>query len=489
MSAGAERSPKPLRKTRGVLASLNCAECARGSASAAAAAAAGKHGGKKKTLKARKRARERLTLEDSIVDPISLEPIRDLEYPPFEVVSEHTKTGGGPGSGRVVHYFDGQFLAHYVVSTANFINPVNRDQLDRDVCMRLDAYLRENNLPSAQVTECYRLFEASSAKQQGEESAHARQLRQEATAVMAALFRTRSNTAQNSNGEGRAGEVAAGGRRAKNRNKNKKTNPKGNSGRGPSAQDSSYVYERRAQGRGGGLVMVDDDDWETPEAYNLSEEQDFPSFAGAQADAAAADAAAPQHLHPSERKGAKKSNRGNGKEPSPASSPVGDSVPQWRAVAGAGSLPYMGSSAEFPSLPPSKRKISRLPGKTSTSAGRWSNLHGDSPSLGPAFTKSGITDHASAGFSSGDKSVSRMDNLASRLAARADEPAPARPARLALRLKKRSVDAAGSAGAPETIMPLKNARVALRWQHQNPTLLFSVRQQQKSALLPRRLHK
>ena len=36
------------------------------------------------------------------------------------------------------------------------------------------------------MTECYRLFEASSAKQQGEESAHARQLRQEATAVMAA---------------------------------------------------------------------------------------------------------------------------------------------------------------------------------------------------------------------------------------------------------------------------------------------------------------
>ena len=192
-------------------------------------------GKKKKKEKARKRARKGKgpdpgwwkALEDSIVDPISLEPIRDLEYPPFEVVSEHTKTGGGPGSGRVVHYFDGQFLAHYVVSTANFINPVNRDQLDRDVCMRLDAYLRENNLPSAQVTECYRLFEASSAKQQGEESAHARQLRQEATAVMAALFRTRSNTAQNANGEGRAGEVAAGGRRAKNRNKNKKTNPKG----------------------------------------------------------------------------------------------------------------------------------------------------------------------------------------------------------------------------------------------------------------------
>ena len=240
--------------------------------------------------------------------------------------------------------------------------------------------------------------------------------------------------------------------------------------------------------------MVDDDDWETPEAYNLSEEQDFPSFAGAQADAAAADAAAPQHLHPSERKGAKKSNRGNGKEPSPASSPVGDSVPQWRAVAGAGSLPYMGSSAEFPSLPPSKRKISRLPGKTSTSAGRWSNLHGDSPSLGPAFTKSGTTDHASAGFRSGDKSVSRMDNLASRLAARADEPAPARPARLALRLKKRSVDAAGStvkAAPGDDNAPIEKCEggAEMATPKSYASIFGEARPTEIKALYPRRLHK
>jgi hypothetical protein len=59
------------------------------------ASAAGRRDGKKKK-KARKRARKSKvaaegwwrSLDDTNVDPISLEPIRDLEYPPFEIVSD-----------------------------------------------------------------------------------------------------------------------------------------------------------------------------------------------------------------------------------------------------------------------------------------------------------------------------------------------------------------------------------------------------------------
>jgi hypothetical protein len=448
-------------------------------------------GGKKKK-KARKRARKGKggwwkSLEESIVDPISLEPIRDLSYPPFEVVSEHAKKDGGPGSGRVTHYFDGQFLAHYVVSTANFINPVNRDQLDRSVCLRLDAYLGEHDLPSARVAECFRLFEVSSAKQVGDESAHARQLRQEATAVMAALFRTRSDSTQGMGDEDEARDEgaggAAGGKRSKNRNKKKKL--QANGGRGPAVQNSNYSYERRTQGRGGGLVMVDEDDWEAPEAFNLTEEQDFPTFAGAEADAAAAAAAAPQHLHPSERKAAaKKAKHKAGKGGSASSSSedaaaAADSAPQWRAIAGAGSLPYMDSSAEFPSLAPGKRKISRLPGKASSSSsssstGRWSNLHGDAKlgaALGGAGGPGGPGGSGGPGVlgsTSGSAStgVMRMNSLASRLASKASEPAaePARrPARLALRLKKRSAgaSAASAPSAPSgNPLPLEERQAA-----------------------------
>jgi hypothetical protein len=58
-------------------------------------------------------------------DPISLERICELSYPPFQLDS---------------CYFDGKVLAHFLVSTANFINPMNRRPLLRDECLLLDRY-------------------------------------------------------------------------------------------------------------------------------------------------------------------------------------------------------------------------------------------------------------------------------------------------------------------------------------------------------------
>ena len=58
------------------------------------------------------------------VDPISLEPLSELDYPPFEL---------GP------HLFDGRVLAFYLVSTGTFLNPMSRDELSIDDCTALDA--------------------------------------------------------------------------------------------------------------------------------------------------------------------------------------------------------------------------------------------------------------------------------------------------------------------------------------------------------------
>jgi len=67
-------------------------------------------------------------------DPISLEPLSSLPYPPFELANRPQ-----PGSARVsVHYFDGQVLAYYLVSTATFFDPLSREPLTREDCARLD---------------------------------------------------------------------------------------------------------------------------------------------------------------------------------------------------------------------------------------------------------------------------------------------------------------------------------------------------------------
>ena len=70
------------------------------------------------------------------VDPISLEPLAELGYPPFEL---------GP------HLFDGRVLAFYVVSTGTFLNPMSREELTHDDCAALDAYLKRHGLAAARV--------------------------------------------------------------------------------------------------------------------------------------------------------------------------------------------------------------------------------------------------------------------------------------------------------------------------------------------------
>lgn len=63
---------------------------------------------------------------DDAVDPISLDPISDLNYPPFELLND--------GSSEQTTFFDGQILAHYLVSTGNFAHPITRRDLTLKEC-------------------------------------------------------------------------------------------------------------------------------------------------------------------------------------------------------------------------------------------------------------------------------------------------------------------------------------------------------------------
>jgi len=65
--------------------------------------------------------------------PITLEPLKDLPYPPFLLAS----------SNRTKHYFDGAALATYIVAQGAFTNPLTREPLKYEDCVLLDEYLDE----------------------------------------------------------------------------------------------------------------------------------------------------------------------------------------------------------------------------------------------------------------------------------------------------------------------------------------------------------
>ena len=95
-------------------------------------------------------------LPDSIIDPITLEPINELKVEPFKINK---------------HYFDGEALAAYLVASSTFENPLDRKALTRDDCQRLDAHLARNKLERLNdaITEGLRL------ERQREEEAAARE--------------------------------------------------------------------------------------------------------------------------------------------------------------------------------------------------------------------------------------------------------------------------------------------------------------------------
>ncbi|KAJ1450948.1 hypothetical protein M885DRAFT_589750 [Pelagophyceae sp. CCMP2097] len=111
-----------------------------------------------------------------VCDPISLEPLCELDYPPFLLTT-----------GTVEHWFDGAVLAVYVVSSANFLNPMTREPLLREDCLALDDYLRNYGLDDRpRVTTAYDLLH--SANVQGGGHGEITAIRREATTILQSLF-------------------------------------------------------------------------------------------------------------------------------------------------------------------------------------------------------------------------------------------------------------------------------------------------------------
>jgi hypothetical protein len=67
----------------------------------------------------------------------------------------NTETTPKEPSKRHYHLYDGRALAYYLVSQLQFIDPLNRRDLTRDELVNLDSYLKRNNLPAAKVVEAY----------------------------------------------------------------------------------------------------------------------------------------------------------------------------------------------------------------------------------------------------------------------------------------------------------------------------------------------
>ena len=82
----------------------------------------------------------------TVSDPISLEPLRALRYPPFSLRADPSLDHGTSGD-----WFDGQVLASYLISTGNFTHPISRRDLSRADCEGLDSYLMQHDLGGARV--------------------------------------------------------------------------------------------------------------------------------------------------------------------------------------------------------------------------------------------------------------------------------------------------------------------------------------------------
>ena len=106
-------------------------------------------------------------------------------------------------------YFDGRTIATYIVSTGNFVHPVSRRALTLDECSALDAHLVKHKLAEAIVAYSY---ENRSEYLRPQPNQGIAQLREEATAVLHALFNNSRGRQQQA--EGGSGRLRGGAARA-----------------------------------------------------------------------------------------------------------------------------------------------------------------------------------------------------------------------------------------------------------------------------------
>lgn len=96
------------------------------------------------------------------IDPISLEPLCRLMYPPFALaISQPYHIIDWPLPIVIktpylsFHLFDGFSLAKYLISQCQFIDPLNRRRLVREEVCHLDAYLRRHNFYTLNIIKVF----------------------------------------------------------------------------------------------------------------------------------------------------------------------------------------------------------------------------------------------------------------------------------------------------------------------------------------------
>ena len=146
------------------------------------------------------------SLPSTACDPISLEPLNELPYPPFQLCSVDPTTATAAAT---LHYFDGHVLAYYLVSQLQFIDPLNRRALLQSELESLDDYLRQFRLGTANTVEAFRTSEAKKREkgERGEAGSagsaeRAERMQADARSLLVSLFDDRKRERQGGGGGG-----------------------------------------------------------------------------------------------------------------------------------------------------------------------------------------------------------------------------------------------------------------------------------------------
>jgi len=193
--------------------------------------------------------------------PISLTPLDELDYAPFGLGVCASDAHCGVWDARtweehklkVIHWFDGAFLASFLVSSGQFMDPVNRRLLDREECLSLDKYLAWYELPSVYVADAFDLSQNMTGTGSCGNSRIVA-LEREAATLLHSLFRFRSASRGHTSQPGPRTGISRG---------SEASAPSWLSRSAPTVTvDQSSRCTQRTVHRAGGLTVIDDDEYD-----------------------------------------------------------------------------------------------------------------------------------------------------------------------------------------------------------------------------------
>jgi len=199
-------------------------------------------------------------LDDEACDPITLEPLRTMEYAPFALTEDgEARAATSAAAASTGHMFDGAVLAEYVTSSKCFENPLTREPLSVKQIRALDGYLAKWKLKRFGVEKAYNAAQkekaeadANAARRSEEQASNMRREREELRATLARTMFTslRERASAERGGGGRGGGAEGRRRREEHRAATERPPPV----RSTSVSDA--LAELQADGR---FAFVDDD--------------------------------------------------------------------------------------------------------------------------------------------------------------------------------------------------------------------------------------